>query len=120
MEENLQPFEVRREALTEQLKLHEQWEDRVRALNEAGVLEILPETLDIGISKDHSLDGADHPIPTYDEIKAGLTVEKMAIMERQAEAGHLPGRDSDGQDRCFPPCSGHGECHRPDPCGGRI
>jgi hypothetical protein len=87
MNESLQPLEIQREALAEQLKLREQWEDQVKALNEAGVLEILPETLDIGIAKDHSLDGADHPIPTFDEIKAGLTAEKIIIRERQAKDG---------------------------------
>ena len=82
-----QEHEAQKFDLEQKLKLHEQWEAQVKALNEAGVLEILPETLDIGIAKEHSLDGLDHPIPIYDEIKAGLTAEKITIRERQAQDG---------------------------------
>lgn len=47
--EGLQPFELQREALAERLHLRDQWEAEVKALNETGVLEILPKCQDIGV-----------------------------------------------------------------------
>lgn len=84
MNEALQPFELQREALAEKLKLRDQWEAGVKALNETGVLEILPEAQDIGVI---GIDGKEYPIPKYNEIMAQITPEKMELLEKKLEQG---------------------------------
>ena len=84
MHESLQPFESRREALAEKLGLKAQWETQVKALNEAGVLEILPESEDLGIV---GIDGKEYPIPTYEQIIESITPEKAEILEHKLEQG---------------------------------
>jgi len=84
MNEGLQPFELQREALAERLKLRDQWEAQVKALNETGVLEILPEAQDIGVI---GIDGKEYPIPKYNEILSQITPEKMEILEKKLEQG---------------------------------
>lgn len=95
MNEQLAPYELeaKKFELEGKLKLKEQWEAQVRALNEAGVLEVLDLSSEgkldfgIGIGKDYTLDGEDHPMPSYEDLTAGLTLEKIAVLERQAENG---------------------------------
>ena len=84
MPETLQPFEVSREALAEKLKLKDQWTEQVKALNETGVLEILPESQDIGIV---DLRGRECPIPKYEEILAEITAENLELLQEKAEQG---------------------------------
>lgn len=84
MNEALQPFELQREALAEKLKLHDQWEDQVKTLNETGVLKILPEAKDIGVI---GIDGKEYPIPKYDEILSKITPETMEFLEKKTEQG---------------------------------
>ena len=84
MSESLQPFESRREALAEKLGLKAQWELQVKALNEAGVLEILPESEDLGIV---GIDGKEYPMPTFQEIVDRITPEKAEILEHKLEQG---------------------------------
>lgn len=84
MNETLQPFEIQREALAEKLRLKSQWEAQVKALNETGVLEILPEAQDIGIV---GIDGKEYPVPKYEEILQKITPEKIAFLEEKLEQG---------------------------------
>ena len=84
MPESLQPFETQREALAEKLGLKAQWELQVKALNEAGVLEILPESEDLGII---GIDGKEYPIPTYEQIIESITPEKAELLEHKLEQG---------------------------------
>ena len=84
MPESLQPFEIQREALVEKLGLKAQWEAQVKALNEAGVLEILPESEDLGIV---GIDGKEYPIPTYEQILQSITPEKAEALEQKLEQG---------------------------------
>jgi len=84
MSERLEPFEASREALAERLGLRRQWEDQVRALNELGILEILPDTQEIGIV---GIDGKEYPIPKYQEILSQITPENLEMLETKSEQG---------------------------------
>ncbi len=84
MGENLEPFEIQREALAERLKLKEQWESQISILNETGILQLLPESQELGIV---GIDGEEYPIPDYKEIIDRLTPEKAQILEQKIEQG---------------------------------
>ncbi len=84
MNESLQPFETQCEALAERLKLKEQWESQVQFLNEVGILELLPESQELGIV---GIDGREYPVPEYSEIMQKITPEKAEILERKSEQG---------------------------------
>ena len=85
MSENLQPFEIQREALAERLKLKDQWASQVKMLNEAGVLELLPESQELGII---GIDGQEYAIPSYEQILGRITQGKAEILENQTENGY--------------------------------
>ena len=77
-------YESRLELFCERLGLKDQWEAQVKALNETGILEILPESQDIGVV---GIDGKEYPIPTYQDILARITSEKMELLERKLAQG---------------------------------
>ncbi len=52
----LESHESRLELFSERLGLKDQWESQVKILNQAGVLELLPEHSDLGISRYKSVD----------------------------------------------------------------
>ena len=70
--------------LAEGLNLEEQYKSQFIILNEAGILEILPETQDKGII---GIDGREYPIPTYQEILESITPETLKLIERKVEQG---------------------------------
>ncbi|MFC1640574.1 hypothetical protein ACFL2D_00835 [Patescibacteria group bacterium] len=83
--ESPEQFEARREALFEKLQLKEQYKSQIKALNEAGILEILPETNEIGIV---GIDGREYPVPTISEIKKRIQdPETIALLEAKFEEG---------------------------------
>ncbi len=84
MTENLQPFEIQREAFAERLNLKEQWESQVKILNEVGILEILPESQELGII---GIDGQEYPVPDFQEIMSRITPEQMEVLEKKNEQG---------------------------------
>ncbi len=84
MNESLQPFEVQREALTERLKLKEQWESQIKILNEVGILEILPESQELGII---GIDQKEYPIPNYEDILNKITQEQADLVTQKTEQG---------------------------------
>lgn len=84
MPENLQPLEMQKEALAEKLKLKDQWQEQVKALNETGVLELLAEAQDIGIV---DLRGRECPVPQVVDILANITPENLELLEQKAEQG---------------------------------
>jgi hypothetical protein len=84
MSEQLSSFEQQREALAEKLKLREQYEQQIKTLNETGVLEILPESQELGII---GIDGKGYPIPTYEQILQRITTEKVELLTKKFEQG---------------------------------
>ncbi|MFC1640576.1 hypothetical protein ACFL2D_00845 [Patescibacteria group bacterium] len=76
-------LEARREALFEKLDLKGQYEAQLKVLNEAGVLEILPESQEMGIV---GIDGKEHPIPTLKEIKDEID-RNLYVIEDKSEQG---------------------------------
>jgi hypothetical protein len=82
--EQLQPFEIQREALVEKLKLREQYETQVKTLNETGILEILPESQELGIV---GIDGKPYPVPKYEEVLQRITPEKIELFTKKFEQG---------------------------------
>ncbi|MFC1640572.1 hypothetical protein ACFL2D_00825 [Patescibacteria group bacterium] len=72
--ESPEQFEARREALFEKLHLKEQYESQLQVLNETGILELLPESQDMGV---FGIEGEEHPAPTLDEIKKRITDPEM-------------------------------------------
>lgn len=86
LEQHRQPesHESRLELFCERLKLKDQWEAQVKALNETGVLELLPESQDIGVI---GIDGKEYPIPTYQDILARITPEKLEFLAKKMEQG---------------------------------
>ncbi len=82
MNESLQPFEIQRESLAERLKLKDQWESQIRVLNEAGILEILPESQELGVI---GVDGQQYPIPEYSDVLNQLTPENLELLEAKQE-----------------------------------
>ena len=84
MNETLEPFEIRQEALAERLSLKEQWEKRVKSLWDSHVLEILPETKKIGFV---DIEGHECPLPSYDEIKKMITPENIEMLETKVSQG---------------------------------
>jgi hypothetical protein len=84
MSEQLSSFEQQREALAEKLKLREQFETQIKTLNETGILEILPESQELGII---GIDSKGYPIPNYDEILARITPEKIELLTKKFEQG---------------------------------
>jgi hypothetical protein len=84
MSEKLSSFEQQREALAEKLKLREQYEQQIKTLNETGVLEILPESQELGII---GIDGKGYPMPKYEEILARITREKIELLTKKFEQG---------------------------------
>ena len=80
------------EAFSEKLHLKSQWESQVKALNETGVLEILPDCQDIGIVGIDPTDPTktkEYPIPTYAEIQAMITPEQLQILELKQSQGFI-------------------------------
>jgi hypothetical protein len=86
MSESLQPFELQIEALAEQLDLKAQWEQRVKALYDTHVLEILPQSRRLGFV---DIDGHECPLPSYDEIKKMITPEKAELLEKKSGQGFV-------------------------------
>jgi hypothetical protein len=84
MPEQLSPFEQQREALVERLQLREQYEQQIKTLNETGVLEILPNSQEIGIV---DIKARECPIPKFEEILARIIPENLVLLERKAEQG---------------------------------
>jgi hypothetical protein len=84
MPEQLSPFEQQREALAEKLKLREQYESQIKTLNETGILEILPDSQELGII---GIDGKGYPIPTYEQILERITTEKVELLTKKFEQG---------------------------------
>jgi hypothetical protein len=84
MPEQLSSFEQQREALAEKLRLREQYEQQIKTLNETGVLEILPESQELGII---GIDGKGYPIPTYEQILQRITPEKVELLTKKFEQG---------------------------------
>jgi hypothetical protein len=84
MSEQLSSFEQQREALAEKLKLREQYETQIKTLNETGVLEILPESQELGII---GIDGKGYPIPTYEQVLQRITPEKIELLDKKFEQG---------------------------------
>jgi len=84
MSESLESFEIRQEALAEQLSLKEQWEKRVKSLWDSHVLEILPETKKFGFV---DIEGRECSLPSFDEIKKMITPEKAEILETKIAQG---------------------------------
>jgi len=80
----LESHESRLELFAERFKLKDQWEAQVKALNETGVLEILPESQDIGIV---GIDGKEYPIPKYEDILSRINPEKIELLEHKLEQG---------------------------------
>jgi hypothetical protein len=84
MSEQLSSFEQQREALVEKLKLREQYEQQIKTLNETGVLEILPDSHELGII---GIDGKPYPISKYEEILSRITPEKIELLTKKFEQG---------------------------------
>jgi hypothetical protein len=84
MPEQLSSFEQQREALAEKLRLREQYEQQIKTLNETGVLEILPETQELGII---GIDGKGYPMPKYEEILTRITREKIELLDKKFQQG---------------------------------
>jgi hypothetical protein len=84
MSEQLSSFEQQREALAEKLKLREQYEQQIKTLNEIGILEILPDSQELGIV---GIDGKGYPIPTHEQILQRITPEKVELLTKKFEQG---------------------------------
>jgi hypothetical protein len=86
MNEELSPHELEAQKFELEQKLHlkAQWEAQVRSLNETGILELLPELMDIGV---RGIDGKGYPVPKYEEILARLTPEKLELISKKVEQG---------------------------------
>ncbi|MFC1640573.1 hypothetical protein ACFL2D_00830 [Patescibacteria group bacterium] len=83
--ESPEQFEARREALFEKLDLKGQHESQLKVLNEAGILELLPESGDMGIV---GVDGKEYPVPTLGDIKERLKdPETLEMIERKHSQG---------------------------------
>ncbi|MBU1167025.1 hypothetical protein KKC60_01285, partial [Patescibacteria group bacterium] len=67
-------------------ELHEQYEEKAKALNELGLLEILPECGEIGIV---GTDGKECPLPSEEQIKAEIlkTPETKELFETKMKQG---------------------------------
>jgi len=87
--ETVDKLQSRIEAICERLNLRQQWEQQVQALNETGVLELLPKSTDIGIV---DIKGNEQPIPTYEQIIDNLrnNPEQLEILEQKAEQYEHP------------------------------
>jgi len=77
-------FELRREAFAERINIKSQWESQVKALNEAGILETLPESHSFGIV---GIDGKEYQLPKYQEIISNIDEEQLNILEQKNEQG---------------------------------
>jgi hypothetical protein len=84
MPEQLSSFEQQREALAEKLKLREQYEQQIKTLNETGILEILPDSQELGII---GIDSKGYPIPTYEQILQRITPEKLELLDKKFQQG---------------------------------
>jgi hypothetical protein len=84
MPEQLSSFEQQREALAEKLKLREQYEQQIKTLNETGILEILPESQELGII---GIDGKGYQVPKYEEILNRITTEKLELLDKKFQQG---------------------------------
>jgi hypothetical protein len=84
MSESLQPFEAQREALIEKLKFRDQFESEIKVLNETGVLQLLPDSGEIGIV---SIDEEECPLPTFEDLLKRITPELLDILEERASLG---------------------------------
>ena len=72
--------------LVEKLNLPVQYEEQVKMLRGAGILEFLPQKQDMGLI---GIDGKEYPIPKYDQILASLdsNSERRELLERKHEQG---------------------------------
>jgi hypothetical protein len=77
------PESVTETALERQLNLRGEWERQFRALNEAGVLEILPESHELGIV---GIDWKEYPFPSYESLQAQLETNR-AFFEQKVSQG---------------------------------
>jgi hypothetical protein len=84
MPEQLSSFEQQREALAEKLRLREQYEQQIKTLNETGILEILPDSQELGIV---GIDGKGYPVPKYEEILTRITQERIELLTKKFGQG---------------------------------
>ena len=90
--QNEQEFLSPVEQFEQELHLREQYDSQLRILAQAGILQLLPEmgknpqetSRPIGIIDTH---GRECPIPTYEEIRARFTPEKIALLKEKADQG---------------------------------
>lgn len=71
------------ESSLERLRIKEQWEAQVRTLDKLGILEIFPESKDLGI---RGVDGKEYPVPTAEAIEARLAANQE-LVARKMEQG---------------------------------
>src|SRR3989344_6570550 len=71
------------ESSLERLKIKEQWETQVRTLDKLGILEIFPESKDLGI---RGVDGKEYPVPNAEAIEARLAANQE-LVARKMEQG---------------------------------
>src|SRR3989344_5405008 len=66
----------------ETLKIKEQWGSQIKILSKLGILEIFPDSKNLGI---RGIDGKEYPVPKPEEILKQLEAKKEMILEKMEQ-----------------------------------
>ena len=66
----------------ETLKIKEQWGSQIKILSKLGILEIFPDSTNLGI---RGIDGKEYPVPKPEEILKQLEAKKEMILEKMEQ-----------------------------------